>query len=189
MHNVLDESLDFVVSSHCLEHLVDPVEGIVNWFRILKPGGHLVITVPEEDLYEQKVWPSNKNHDHKWTFTIWKESSWSPKSINILDLVKTLGPSVDVRSIHVEDKTYRFGLPEFDQTLTPVAESAIEITLRKKTAKELQDRSNKSSSGSQIEPELLPYFNQYLDDLGALKESNGRNSEPFMNKKAIIWGS
>lgn len=189
MHNVLDESLDFVVSSHCLEHLVDPVEGIVNWFRILKPGGHLVITVPEEDLYEQKVWPSNKNHDHKWTFTIWKESSWSPKSINVLDLVKTLGPSVDVRSIHVEDKTYRFGLPEFDQTLTPVAESAIEITLRKKTAKELQDRSNKSSSGSQIEPELLPYFNQYLDDLGALKESNGRNSEPFMNKKAIIWGS
>jgi SAM-dependent methyltransferase len=189
MQSVLDESFDFIVSSHCLEHLVDPVEGIMNWFRILKPGGHLVITIPEEDLYEQRAWPSNKNHDHKWTFTIWKESSWSPKSINVLDLVKELGPCVDVRSIHVEDKAYRFELPEYDQTLTPVAESAIELVLRKKTKGELLAGTSKSSTGVPIRPELLPYFNQYIDDMSALKESNGRNKPPFTNTEDITWGS
>lgn len=189
MDSVLDESLDFIVSSHCLEHLVNPIEGIRNWFRILKPGGHLVITVPEEDLYEQGVWPSNKNFDHKWSFTIWKESSWSPKSINILDLVKELGPSVDIRSIHVEDKTYRYELPEYDQTLTPVAESAIEFILRKKTTDELLAGTNKFSSGERIKSDLLPYYNQYIDDMSSLKESNGRNKRPFTNTEDIIWGS
>src|SRR5689334_4228879 len=32
-----DGSLDFVHSSHCLEHLVDAREGLRNWFRVLKP--------------------------------------------------------------------------------------------------------------------------------------------------------
>ena len=39
MAGVEDESFDFVHSSHCLEHLVEPQEGLANWFRILRPGG------------------------------------------------------------------------------------------------------------------------------------------------------
>ena len=50
-----DGSLDFVHSSHCLEHLVKPAEGLYNWFRVVREGGYLVITVPDEDLYEQGV--------------------------------------------------------------------------------------------------------------------------------------
>src|SRR3546814_10136909 len=96
MEGVADESYDFVHSSHCLEHLRDPEEGLCNWFRILKPGGHLIVTVPDEDLYEQGIFPSTYNSDHKWTFTIWKAASWSPRSRNLIDLVRALGAAVEV---------------------------------------------------------------------------------------------
>src|SRR3546814_15547357 len=61
MEGVADESYDFVHSSHCLEHLRDPEEGLRNWFRILKPGGQLIVTVPDEDLYEQGIFPHAYN--------------------------------------------------------------------------------------------------------------------------------
>jgi len=81
MASVADDSFDFVHSSHCLEHLVDPAVGLHNWFRILKPGGHLVVIVPDEDLYEQGVFPSTYNSDHKWTFTVSKSRSWSEVAV------------------------------------------------------------------------------------------------------------
>src|SRR5689334_10588480 len=49
LESVADNSLDFVHSSHCLEHMRDPLEALQNWLRVLKPGGHAVVTVPDED--------------------------------------------------------------------------------------------------------------------------------------------
>src|SRR3546814_4982447 len=42
---VPEESLDFVHSSHCLEHLREPKAGLAAWFRALRPGGFLVVTI------------------------------------------------------------------------------------------------------------------------------------------------
>ncbi len=50
MAGVADDSFEFVHSSHCLEHLVDPELALKKWVRICKPAGHLIITIPEEDL-------------------------------------------------------------------------------------------------------------------------------------------
>jgi len=83
MAGVADNTFDFVHSSHCLEHMRDSHEAFNNWLRICKPGGHLIITIPDEDIYEQGVWPSTHNPDHKMTWTILKEESWSPVSINL----------------------------------------------------------------------------------------------------------
>jgi SAM-dependent methyltransferase len=67
MEGVPDETFMTVYSSHILEHLADPVTAIRNWWRILKPGGHLIIVVPHRDLYEgKKELPSRWNHEHKW---------------------------------------------------------------------------------------------------------------------------
>ena len=77
MESICDEKYNFVHSSHCLEHMHAPEVALKNWFRILKPGGYLIITIPDEDLYEQGIFPSQYNRDHKWTFTIWKTESWS----------------------------------------------------------------------------------------------------------------
>lgn len=47
---VPDESLDFVFSSHCLEHLENPVAVIENWKSKLKPGGVLFLYLPHPDM-------------------------------------------------------------------------------------------------------------------------------------------
>jgi SAM-dependent methyltransferase len=42
-----DDSLDFVISAHVIEHLRDPIGSIVNALRVLRPGGIHVIVMPE----------------------------------------------------------------------------------------------------------------------------------------------
>jgi SAM-dependent methyltransferase len=131
---VADDSLDFVHSSHCLEHMVDVAEAMWNWIRVLKPAGYIIVTVPDEDLYEQGNWPSRFNTDHKWTFTLAKTSSWSPRSINVIDLAKTCADRLELERLVLHRDFYRAGLQErsADQTLTPVAECAIEMISRKR---------------------------------------------------------
>ncbi|MBA2690435.1 MAG: class I SAM-dependent methyltransferase [Burkholderiales bacterium] len=137
MAGVDDETFDFVHSSHCLEHLRDPLEGLSNWLRILKPGGFLIGLVPDEDLYEQGQFPSTFNSDHKHTFTIFKTKSWSPKSINVVDLVSHLGAPIEVMHIQLLHSTFRYQMARFDQTLTPIGECAIEFVFRKRTTEEM----------------------------------------------------
>lgn len=132
MAGVADESFDFVHSSHCLEHLQNPVQALENWIRICRLGGHLIITVPDEDMYEQGQWPSTFNSDHKWTFTIFKSSSWSPRSVNVLNMLANFGDQVEILKIEKLDSGFNYKLPRQDQTRGGLAESAIEIVLKKK---------------------------------------------------------
>jgi len=129
--NVDDQTFDFLFSSHCLEHVRDPVEALANWIRVVKPGGHLVISVPDEDLYEQGVWPSTFNTDHKLTFTLCKKTSWSPVSVNVFGLLSQFADKVKPLSVITTDHSYRYRLSRFDQTQTPLSECAIEFVLKK----------------------------------------------------------
>jgi SAM-dependent methyltransferase len=172
LSSLADDTVDFVHSSHCLEHLVDPYEGLKNWMRVLKPGGHLVVTIPDEDMYEQGVFPSTFNRDHKWTFTVLKEQSWSDKSINVLDLVRSLGPVADVIKIEQLISSYRFNLPRYDQTLSPVGECGIEFVVRKRPAAEVQARGRWERAVGQPSRELRVHLNQHRTDLQTLKEAN-----------------
>lgn len=99
------EQFDFVFSSHCLEHMHDPRATLLDWWKLVKPGGHIYFLVPDEDLYEQGVFPSRFNPDHKATFTISKARSWSPKSINVLDLARSL-PDGELVSLVLQDHGY-----------------------------------------------------------------------------------
>jgi ubiquinone/menaquinone biosynthesis C-methylase UbiE len=46
---VRDESYDFVVSSHVLEHFTNPIKAVVEWFRIIRPGGVIFMIVPDKE--------------------------------------------------------------------------------------------------------------------------------------------
>ena len=96
---------DFVYASHCLEHMRDPRAAIAQWWQLVRPGGALFVIVPDEDLYEQGVFPSRFNPDHKATFTIAKARSWSPVSINVLDLARAL-PGGELVSLVLQDHGY-----------------------------------------------------------------------------------
>ena len=136
MEGVPDDHYDFVHSSHCLEHMENATIALANWVRICRPGGHLVIMVPDEDLYEQGIFPSTFNSDHKWTFTInksnddihWKES-WCRQSLNIVDLLSPVAATI--LKIELLDEHFDYNGPRRDQTLG-ASESAIEFVLRKR---------------------------------------------------------
>lgn len=58
-----DGEFDYVFSSHCLEHLA-PAPGVIlpMWWRVLRPGGYLVLYLPHKDLYRQP----NPEHLHEF---------------------------------------------------------------------------------------------------------------------------
>jgi SAM-dependent methyltransferase len=101
------ESYDCVNSSHCLEHMIDVPEAISNWWKLVKPGGYMVTVVPHEDLYEQGIWPSIFNLDHKATFRLNNKYSWSPVSYDIYSLSENL-PNATFISAEVQDTNYDY---------------------------------------------------------------------------------
>lgn len=42
-------SYDFVLSSHNIEHIADPIRALKEWIRVLRDAGHLIIVVPHRD--------------------------------------------------------------------------------------------------------------------------------------------
>ena len=184
LNGVPEGSFGFVHSSHCLEHLADPAEGLRNWLRVVREGGYLVITVPDEDLYEQGVFPSTFNRDHKWTFTIFKAKSWSDRSLNLLDMVRELGPAAEPVRIEQLSANYRYDIPRFDQTLTPVAECGIELVIRKRTVAEVQAGGRWERTMQQPEHEMRLHLNQYKDDMQMMKQSN-QGRPPFDNDSEL----
>ena len=114
------ESFNCVHSSHCLEHMEDVSLAISQWWSLVRVGGYLVLVVPDEDLYEQGVWPSMFNSDHKHTFTISKTKSWSPVSVNIKEMLTTLDGALTL-SIGLQDDGYDHNL--IRKRLTPFRHS------------------------------------------------------------------
>jgi SAM-dependent methyltransferase len=105
----LQAAYDAVHSSHCLEHMYDPAAALQDWWSLLKPGGYLVVVVPEEDLYEQGIWPSKFNRDHKATFRLGRETTWSKVSFDIRELVLAL-PDSELISAEIQDAGYDHSL-------------------------------------------------------------------------------
>ena len=184
MAGVPDNAFDFVHSSHTLEHLRDPREGLRNWLRIVRAGGYLIVIVPDEDLYEQGVFPSTFNDDHKWTFTTWKVRSWSERSISTINLIRELGESAELVRLEQLSATYRFNLPRYDQTVTPIGECGIEFIIRKRTEAEIVAGGRWQRPSDQPDHQVRLHLNQYRIDLQTLKRAN-ENTPPFTDDKPL----
>lgn len=97
------ESYSWIYSSHCLEHLPRPEEALHTWWRLVRPGGRMIVIVPDESAYEQCVWPSSFNDEHCHSFTLFKERSWCPASRNLLSMAMAL-PRVNVLRAEIIDQ-------------------------------------------------------------------------------------
>jgi len=49
LSSVSDESYDFLLASHVLEHVANPLKALREWVRVVKAGGILVLVVPHHD--------------------------------------------------------------------------------------------------------------------------------------------
>jgi ADP-heptose:LPS heptosyltransferase/predicted SAM-dependent methyltransferase len=61
------QSVDFVYSSHLLEHIVDYKAALTEWWRLIKVGGYLVLYLPHKDFYPN-IGVKGSNPDHKHDF-------------------------------------------------------------------------------------------------------------------------
>jgi FkbM family methyltransferase len=137
MIGVEPESFATVYASHVLEHMECPTEAIQSWFRILMPGGRLIICVPHRDLYEkQKRLPSRWNDDHK---TMWlPDFSEYPSTIGLTEFLGGAIPQATILSIRVLDADYQ---SNGDQH--PSGEFSIEAILEKPFSSQAPDDSSR----------------------------------------------
>jgi len=64
--NLPETGVDYIFSSHCLEHLDDWVDVLDYWYDTLKDDGVLFLYLPH---YDQKYWRPWNNRKHKNIFT------------------------------------------------------------------------------------------------------------------------
>jgi len=99
-----DASQDYHYSSHVLEHVDDYVTFIREAHRVVRPGGHVIIVVPHQYLYEKKKEkPSRYNEDHKRFYT--------PSRL-LQELEESLPPnSYRVRHLQDNDSGFDYSIP------------------------------------------------------------------------------
>lgn len=128
------ESFNFVYSSQTLEHMDNPFGAIYDWWKLVMPGGHMVITVPDETLYEQ-AWPHRWNSGHRTTWRLDSTvapNSWGPGAITLRELCRSL-PNSKLLLCELVDANYDYELAKreiVDQTMLS-AEAFLEVIVKK----------------------------------------------------------
>lgn len=133
LDGIQDGVYDFVYSSHCLEHLDNPGLALSNWWRVLRTGGTLFIVVPDEALYEQGVWPSRGNGEHKtrWHINPFTANWQSSIDKSIVELVSNLS-NAQIRSVQLIDAGYDYEVAKQGwRDQSDVAEVGIELIAKK----------------------------------------------------------
>jgi len=44
-----ENSVDFVISSHVIEHFPDPIKALKEWHRVVRPGGYIYVIAPHKE--------------------------------------------------------------------------------------------------------------------------------------------
>lgn len=85
-------NVDYIFSSHCLEHIPNWVDVLEYWYNILKPGGILFLYLPHYDQEYWRPW-NNKKHLNIFTREIIQDWMIHKKFINIFYSDKDLNHS------------------------------------------------------------------------------------------------
>lgn len=114
-------NMDFIFSSHMLEHTTGPSSYVREWFRKVKQDGYVFIVVPSKYRYERKdSLPSQWNEDHKMFYT--------PSTL--LSIIEHALIPNTYQIVHFRDNCdgYDYNLP-LDRH--PVGEYDIEVCIKK----------------------------------------------------------
>lgn len=127
------QSFSLVHASNVLEHLFDPTKCVKDWLTLLRPGGHLLIMVPEAILYGDMLWlPTRFNLDHKSTWSMWLKGSPAPMHFLVPEFVKKIETITSAKTVlaRLADNNYDYSVMfNRDQTYREIdaVEAFIEI--------------------------------------------------------------
>jgi SAM-dependent methyltransferase len=63
LSSIADQSYDFVLSSHTLEHFANPLKALYEWKRVIRPGGALILLLPNyRRTFDHRRSPTAVNH-------------------------------------------------------------------------------------------------------------------------------
>jgi len=63
LRDIADHSYDFVLSSHSLEHIANPVKALGEWTRVVKPRGAIIVVLPDYRLtFDHRRRPTSVAH-------------------------------------------------------------------------------------------------------------------------------
>ncbi|MDD2766365.1 MAG: class I SAM-dependent methyltransferase [Candidatus Moranbacteria bacterium] len=105
-----DESQDFVLSAHVIEHFPNPIKTLKEWYRLIRKGGYIFMIVPHKertfdkgrertklqeliDCYEGRIVRNPNPDDH---YSVWITE-------DMVEIVKYLGWNI-VEVQNVDDK-------------------------------------------------------------------------------------
>jgi SAM-dependent methyltransferase len=66
LSGILDSTYDFVLGSHYLEHLINPLAALATMSRVTKPGGHVVLILPRKEACFDR--PRGQNRIEEFLF-------------------------------------------------------------------------------------------------------------------------
>ena len=91
-YKLYDGPVDYIYSSHCLEHLPDWITALDYWTSKIKVGGVLFLYLPH---YNQEYWRpwNNRKHLHIFTSEIVKDYMINRGYINIFNSERDLNDS------------------------------------------------------------------------------------------------
>ncbi len=107
-----DESQDFIVSAHVIEHFPDPIKALKEWYRLVRPGGYIFMIVPHKERTFDKDEPRTTlqelidRHEGKMTVRPNKNdhsSVWVTE--DMVTLVRHLGWNI----VEVQEKDDKVG--------------------------------------------------------------------------------
>jgi SAM-dependent methyltransferase len=63
LSSIANRSYDFILSSHNLEHFANPVKALQEWKRVTRPGGGLVLVLPDYSrTFDHRRSPTSVDH-------------------------------------------------------------------------------------------------------------------------------
>ncbi len=98
------ESFDVLHGSHVLEHMHNPEAALRDWLRLVKPKGWIIQTVPDIGAYENFLYPSKYNPDHKSSWSMIYRGSAYPIHCHIptfLEKFRGIADVVEARYVEV----------------------------------------------------------------------------------------
>ena len=92
LSSIADDSYDFVLSSHNLEHFANPVKALYEWKRVIRPGGGLVVLLPDyRRTFDHRRTPTLVDH----MFEDWQNKTPESDLFHLAEILEKHDLSLD----------------------------------------------------------------------------------------------